>query len=420
MPAGPKERIGMGIIGAGARGVLTFGRWTSDLYRKHSLKITAICDIHPQRLKDAQESVQTQLKGQGGKGKVKAYRDVDALIDDPDVDLVVITTPQDFHEQPFLKAIEASKKLIYCDKPLAHTLDSCDRMYEAYKSSKDIRCMIGFTRRYEPVWVRAKKLVDSDIIGQPQMLLLRSIIPYSSYFGGGWWRRKECSGDLLNEKCAHHFDMLNWFGKSLPNLVQAVGGRNVFTPRTGYPKKCAECDRDCPYRVDSAKLLETSAPDIMPTFPQTYSNDPGDRLARDLCVYSPDVNVIDHAIVNLGYQNGIKALLFVSFFGYHSDDQETLEVVGDKGKLVLSRHAKQIDVVTDYAKGHITEKYEGEKYESGHFGADPILIETISRFCTERMDPPASFEDAYYSSKIAFAAHEAIDSGESQKLTWHG
>ena len=61
------------------------------------------------------------------------------------------------------------------------------------------RLLMGFTRRYEDSWLKMKELLDAGAVGSLQMILLRSIIPYSRYLQG-WHRKREWSGGPLNPR----------------------------------------------------------------------------------------------------------------------------------------------------------------------------------------------------------------------------
>src|SRR5699024_4614029 len=132
-------------------------------------------------------------------------------------------------------------------KPLAASAQACRRMRAVYEKHNRA-AIIGFTRRYESSWMRAYEIITKGTIGQPRMLLLRSVIPYFRYFER-WHRYRKWSGGVLNEKSSHHFDALRWFAGSAPSRLHASGGRHVLAPRQGYPRRCSECDLDCPYRA---------------------------------------------------------------------------------------------------------------------------------------------------------------------------
>jgi predicted dehydrogenase len=79
---------------------------------------------------------------------VPTYEDHEALYDDADPDAVVITTPNRFHEPAAVAALERGIDVL-CEKPLAHTLESAERIADAADAS-DAFCTVGFHNRYTP------------------------------------------------------------------------------------------------------------------------------------------------------------------------------------------------------------------------------------------------------------------------------
>lgn len=400
--------VGVGIVGLGSRGLRGLGTMICRIGREAGIHIAAVCDPHPQRLSDAADQLRAMARTGGVPDDFTCHSDDDGVIGSPDVDVVVITSPQDGHEATFVKAARAGK-LIFCEKPLAASPEGCEAMRAAWQQYRP-RVMTGLTRRYENVWLRAKELVDSGAVGRPQMMLLRSIIPYHRYFGG-WWRNSARSGDLLNEKSSHHFDVFNWFAEGHPTTVWATGGRNVFLPREGYPHTCAECDRVCPYRRPGPRSHE----DYTEHFRLSYDDDPDDLLSRNLCVYSDEADVLDHAIVTADYGGGIKASLFFGVFGPDTVDQETLEVVGDSGKLVLTRHDATIEQVSAHGEHRAHHDCAGPHAAEGHFGADRTLVRQLVDFA-RGADPVAGFADAHRASMIAFSAQDSLRDGDPRRL----
>ena len=400
----PAGRVGVGIIGAGSRGVGNLARNLCNIYPQHHLHITALQDNHRQRLRDAKQFVDSQHATHGITGDVRTYDDMAALVADPTVDLVMITTPQYAHEQPFQLAAEAGK-LIYCDKPLAASADACDRMLETRRRYRP-RVTVGFTRRYEATWRKVAQLLSEGVVGTPHMMLLRAVLRAERYFHK-WMRYTSYSGGLLNEKSSHHFDVFNWYSNSRPVQVYAQGGRRVFTPREGYPKYCRDCDRDCQYRRDGVPsgVIEDSTG---PTLPSEHMDDPDDVMSRELCVYSPEADIVDHAIVNVQLANGMSACLFETTFGQATEDQETIEIVGDRGRINLSRFEGRVDVITNFGEERQHYDCRHSEFDTSHKGADLTLIRELSRFATDGVDGPVGIEAAHIASTTAFLAERSI------------
>ena len=75
------------------------------------------------------------------------------------------------------------RKKVYLDKPISVTLDDAHAITEA-ETKMGNRLLMGFTRRYE-AWIKMKELLDGGAVGSLQMILLRSIIPYSGTYKAG-------------------------------------------------------------------------------------------------------------------------------------------------------------------------------------------------------------------------------------------
>ena len=412
-PRASGERVGVGIVGVGARGLQNLAMNLCAIYGQHRLAITAIYDNHPQRLADARTYLEGLFDTNGIAGRFRAHDELEALVRDPAVDLVMITTPQDAHEQAFHLAAQHNK-LIFCDKPLAASAYACDRMLDTYHTWQP-RVMIGFTRRYEPAWMKAAQLIADGVIGTPHMLLLRCIIPSHIYFHT-WMRQRAASGGLLNEKCAHHFDALSWYAGAPPRTVYANGGRRVFVPKPDYPTHCSACDLDCPYRwgAGAPRVSQDQMPSSLAT---EYADDTDRRMSHELCVFSPETDIVDHATVNVTFGNGMVGQLFFSVFGQHAEDQETIEVVGDRGRINVIRHAGRVDVITAFGNEHQSHDCRGSEFQTMHFGADRRLLRVLSQFATHGTAPPATIEHAYTASQTSFAAIQSIESGQPVTVT---
>ncbi|MEO1102476.1 MAG: Gfo/Idh/MocA family oxidoreductase, partial [Pseudomonadota bacterium] len=131
---------------------------------------------------------------------------------------------------------------------------------------------------------------------------------------------------------------------------------------------------------------------------------------NDTCVYLPGADIDDHAIITVVYENGIKACLFFTIFGPWAQDQETLEIVGETGRLRMERHSGTIHVVSDH--GHQTETIAvtDPDRQSTHFGADLQLVRTMRRF-HDGEAPPVGVEEGLLSLRMVHAALASMRRG---------
>ena len=402
-----KKTIGIGIIGAGFRGANTLGGRIVETVAETDFRITALCDLWSERLTEAHDQLVTGFEGQGIAASISLYTDYQALMADPNVDLVMVTTPQYAHRAPALAALEAGKKL-YLDKPIAHTLTDAIAIVEA-ESQTQSPMLLGFTRRYEAPWRKAFELVQNGVIGQLHLIQIRSIIPFHRYFQR-WHRRREWSGGALNDKSSHHMDVFNWFAQSQVTQLSAFGGRRVFLPEADAPERCLDCERDCPYRVVPHHSQLTDDHPMLQTRGRAWTGATKILNRFDTCVYHPGADIKDHAIIQIAYENGVLASLFLSFFGPKAPDQETLELVGDQGRIILTRHTGHLDVVSQYGQQHQVIDCRDAEFGSSHFGADLKLIRELRSFY-DGASPVVSARNGYEATRMIMATHASIDQG---------
>ncbi len=100
---------------------------------------------------------------------IQGYEDPMALIASPDIDVIVNTTADQYHE-PFVLAAIAAGKYIFCEKPLAPKADACRRIVDAEIASGKHLVQVGFMRRYDAGYLQLKKAIQSKKYGEPLLL----------------------------------------------------------------------------------------------------------------------------------------------------------------------------------------------------------------------------------------------------------
>ena len=399
--------IGVGIIGLGARGLDNIARNMAALYPETGFNITALCDQNPERIVEAQAHLQERYAAHGIEIAPKPYTNGLDLIDDPDVELIVITSITDTHRMFAVPALRSGKK-VYCDKPLAHTVEDAVAIVETEAETQN-RLIMGFTRRYETAWLKAYQLLREGVIGNLTMLQVRNIIPYHRYLTA-WWRRRAWSGGALNDKGSHQFDVFNWFTGSRAVKVHGFGGRSIIQPDPDAPQRCRDCDRDCPYRRRSAQTATPAAADLMTHAGSSWLQETEEKYMDDICVYAPGSDLYHNASLHFSYENGVIASYFYTIFGPPAKDEETLELVGTKGRLILTRHTGELDIVTDYGQTHFVLDCRDENFEDSHFGADIALVKELRHFC-EGAPPTVSAQAGLEATRMVMASFRSMDAG---------
>ncbi|MCB1226197.1 MAG: Gfo/Idh/MocA family oxidoreductase [Verrucomicrobiales bacterium] len=401
----------VGIIGTGSRGITCIGRQIAEQSRELNVTLTAFCNPTPSRMRIALDELNGIAAATGQSPfDVRFYDDPLDLIADVRVDLIVITSPTAAHAAAAIPALRSGKK-VYLDKPIAHTLEDALAIHQAELASGNPMIM-GFTRRYEEPWLRLHEVARSGRLGEIKMMLIRAVLPYSFYFQT-WHRTRAASGGALNDKGSHYTDVFNWFaylaGAGAATQVNAMGGRNVFLPRTDTPAFCSECALDCPYRASTA--MPETQDQMKGAVDASYAAETDPAKRKDHCVYKPGADIFDHASIHYRYANGVVASLFYNVYGPQAEDEETFEIVGTRGRAILTRLRGEIDLVTDYGeRTHEVIVCKSADFESSHFGADKRLVQeivTFGRGGTSPVDGTAGFE----ATRMILAALRSIDTG---------
>jgi len=191
--AGANERLGIGFIGCGGRSGAHFKtvHWLKT-QAKEPVDIVAACDVYRPRM-------QKRAKDYGA---AKTYMDYRELLDDPNVDVVCIATPDHHHGHQAIDAINAGKH-VYCEKPVTHwrQFDVTKRLAAAVKKS-NLAFQLGTQGMYDGAWAQMKKLVAEGLIGRP-------VHAECGYFRVGDWGER---GMRIDDPNAKPGPDLNWKG----------------------------------------------------------------------------------------------------------------------------------------------------------------------------------------------------------------
>lgn len=160
----------------------------------------------------------------------RAYTDLDAMLDDPGVEAVHVCTPHNQHGAQVVAAAEAGKHVLV-EKPMALTLDECDRMIAACEKADRV-LMVGQVMRYYPVSLKVKQLIADGVIGQVGHLLRRRLGNFNPAPAPGqdthWYLDLEAGGIcVLYCFGPHEYDILHWYMDSPVVRVFAQGSEST-------------------------------------------------------------------------------------------------------------------------------------------------------------------------------------------------
>lgn len=152
----------------------------------------------------------------------RAYGSYEALLADPDVQIVYIGLPNGLHAEWTIKALQAGKHVL-CEKPFALTLAEVDAMQAAAKANQRVVAE-AFMYRHHPMVLKARELVESGAIGTPRFL--RS--SFSFYLDRAYnvrWDSKIGGGALWDVGC---YPMS--FARFMFGAPERVEGWQVLSP----------------------------------------------------------------------------------------------------------------------------------------------------------------------------------------------
>ena len=149
--------IGIGLIGTGFMGkahALAYGSVRAVMGDVPTPRLALLCDTPLEKA----QAMADQF------GFEKATDDWRALVSDPAVDAVSITTPNHLNRDVALAAISAGKH-VYCEKPLSLTLQAVAEMAQAAEIA-GVCTMVGYSYVKNPAFTHAQRLISDGAIGQ--------------------------------------------------------------------------------------------------------------------------------------------------------------------------------------------------------------------------------------------------------------
>lgn len=156
---GANDRIGVGLIGCNGMGFANL----SSLMRLPGIEVVGLCDVDTRVLDRREGEIAA-----AGLNKPRRYGDYRELLEQRDIDVVVIGTPDHWHCLQLVDALQAGKD-VYCEKPIANSIAEADRMLGAVKAS-DRMVQIGQWQRSEPHFEKAIEFVHSGALGQIRLV----------------------------------------------------------------------------------------------------------------------------------------------------------------------------------------------------------------------------------------------------------
>ncbi|PID56803.1 inositol 2-dehydrogenase [candidate division KSB3 bacterium] len=335
-----KENIRVGLVGLGRMGTM---------YAQHLA--FAVPDAELAALATRRVHIARDLARQCDVAAI--YTDPCQLFQQESLDAVVIATPTATHKD-FIMAAARAGKHIFCEKPIALTLEETDEALQAVREA-GVVLQVGFMRRCDAGYAAAKQQIADGVIGEPVMYkgIGRDPVPPPLDYA-----RPEISGGLLLDLGSHDFDLARWLMGSEVSRVCTEAGTLVF-------------------------------PDLK------------------------TIGDIDNAVVNLRFENGSIGNIDVSRNAVYGYDIRT-EILGAEGCLQIGylRHTPLVVMTRTRGVSHDTVPFFLERFSPAYKEQIRLFIRAIC----EGTAPLADGHDARKALEIGLAAIRSYKTGQPVEL----
>jgi predicted dehydrogenase len=328
---GETELIRIGIVGLGGRGT---GALKNTLTINDNIKLVATADLDPtkyevlNRREFQQFGSKIAVEPQNNHFGIDSYK---RILDDPNVDLVLLTTPPGFRPQYLLESVQAGKH-VFAEKPSCVDPAGYRTCLQAHELAvaNQTAIVTGTQYRRQTNYVEAIRQIHEGAIGDVINMTAR-------YCSTGIWNkaRKEgmsdtqyqlynwmhfiwLSGDQIVEQAVHNIDVMNWVMQGPPDSAYGSGGR--FT------------------RPEGSEMWDSVSVD--------YSY-PGNRQVSFMCRQIPGTKA---DVGNRIYGTNGMATILGSDSGawlFDRDGKEIWSMKGDIGSAYEQEHKDLVDSIRD-------------------------------------------------------------------------
>lgn len=202
------EQVGVGIIGSGR-----IARTHANAYKSVARgKLIGCTDVIPEAARKF-----------AAENEIKVFETAEAMFADPNIGAVIIATPNSLHADQTIAALRAGKH-VFCQKPVAMTVEEADRVVAEAEKHIDQILQYGFMLRFTPPLGDVRARLKNGSLGNP-------IVSRSAIFGwepsAPWFYDPKQGGGVILDTMVHFADLLIWFFGPV-EYVHADGGPYVL------------------------------------------------------------------------------------------------------------------------------------------------------------------------------------------------
>jgi len=205
------KKVTTGILGAGQQNIATSQHLPASL-KSEMVELKALCD----RLESVHEYA--------AKAGVKAYNDYAQMLADPEIDMIQIATPDQFHCEHALMALAAGKHVLL-QKPPCITLDEIQKLRDAAsKSSGKLKIILN--QRYSRLTRSIRKHIEDGVVGEVREIIIKfrgRRFPIENL--DSFYMKKE-SGGVWIHNTMHWLDEAVFYSDNMPSTINVYSTKN--------------------------------------------------------------------------------------------------------------------------------------------------------------------------------------------------
>ena len=406
-----KKVLKMAIVGCGARGKETYGRYA--MKEDSGLSIVAICDTNPIKLASAKEEFNISSD--------MCFTDYNDLFSLGKIaDCIVIANYDQEHFDVTMKAIELGYDILL-EKPISHSLEECIKIRD-FANEKNVKVTVCHVMRYTSYYMYLKKLLKDNVIGDLIAIEQTEDVSYwhmAHAFVRGNFRNSHETSPMILQKCCHDFDLIMYLTEERPVSLTSIGDLRYFkevNAPEGACEYCVGCKEKCIFNavdfylgVYDDKVNNNLETNVWP-LSQVAENPTKERLLESLessnwgrCVFKSDNNVVDHQFTTIKLEKGTIATL--TMIGFSNDGGRQTHCYGTKGEIYLDEQRRTIEISVFGQRKRVVHFDELSEDFSGHGGGDnEMMREFVQYLNSETNTITSSINLSVDSHILAFAS----------------
>lgn len=216
------SRIKFAVVGCGHIGK----RHASMISGNPDMELVALCDIRPKETLGIETYKEAHF-----------FENIDDLLrSDLEIDVIAIATPNGFHEEQSLKALERNCHIVI-EKPMALSKAGCERIiFKALQKHKQVFCVMQ--NRYSPPSTWLKEIIETSKLGRIFMVQTNCYWNRDDRYykpdpktgkPTSWHGTKQLDGGTLFTQFSHFIDLMYWYFGDITNIQANFNDFNHLT-----------------------------------------------------------------------------------------------------------------------------------------------------------------------------------------------